>query len=187
MSWIFCRKSAARPEPRSALEPPGLAPFRRLFRFSASVDHQMTPALFRPLFRACALSRPSLADWLSGTPSAALRPKASHGAGLRERVIFLREMRRLPSQGASDQGSGGLPLIPPCPQRKRREPLHEAPAFLSSLCPGLPGCPYPLPYFFLLSEESGRELRRALRSLASGLAFSLRSLASGFGASFISP
>ena len=25
---------------------------RRLFRFSASVDHQMTPALFRPLFRA---------------------------------------------------------------------------------------------------------------------------------------
>jgi len=26
--------------------------FWRLFRFSASVDHQMTPALFRPLFRA---------------------------------------------------------------------------------------------------------------------------------------
>ena len=52
MSWIFFRKSAARPEPRSALEPPGLTPFWRLFRFSASVDHQMTPTLFRPLFRA---------------------------------------------------------------------------------------------------------------------------------------
>ena len=79
MSWIFFRKSAARPEPRSALEPPGLAPFSRLFRSSASVDHQMTPALFVPLFRACALSRHSLADRLSGTPSAALRPKASRG------------------------------------------------------------------------------------------------------------
>ena len=42
-------------------------------------DHQMTPPWFRPLFRAYALSRPSLAERLSGTPSAALRPKASHG------------------------------------------------------------------------------------------------------------
>ena len=57
--------------------------FRRLFRSSASDDHQMTPTWFRPLLRACALSRPSLAERLSGTPSAALRPKASHCAGLR--------------------------------------------------------------------------------------------------------
>ena len=78
------RKSAPRPEPRSALEPPGLAPFRRLFRFSASVDRQMTPPSHGPLFRAYALSRPSLADRLSGTPAAALRPKASRRAGLRE-------------------------------------------------------------------------------------------------------
>ncbi len=77
MSWKICRFSAVRPEPRSAQEPPELALFRRLFRSSSSVDHQMTPALFVPLFRACALSRHSLADWLSGTPSAALRPKAS--------------------------------------------------------------------------------------------------------------
>ena len=107
MSWIFCRKSAPRPEPRFAQEPPGLAPFSRLFRFSASVDHQMTPALFRPLFRAVALSRPSLADWLSGTPSAALRPKASSGLRTRGRVIFLREKRRLPRRGAS-----GVRLLP---------------------------------------------------------------------------
>ena len=63
MSWKICRFSAARPEPRSALEPPGLAPFRRLFRFSASVDRQMTPALFARLFRA---SRFRLAHWRTG-------------------------------------------------------------------------------------------------------------------------
>ena len=63
MSWKICRFSAARPEPRSALEPPGLAPFRRLFRFSASVDHQMTPPWFARLFRA---SRFRLAHWRSG-------------------------------------------------------------------------------------------------------------------------
>ena len=62
-SWKICRFSAARPEPRSALEPPGLAPFRRLFRFSASVDHQMTPPWFARLFRA---SRFRLAHWRSG-------------------------------------------------------------------------------------------------------------------------
>jgi len=77
MSWKICRFSAPRPEPRSAQEPPGHSPFRRLFRFSASVDHQMTPALFAGAFRAGALSPRSLADWLSGTPAAALRPKAS--------------------------------------------------------------------------------------------------------------
>ena len=53
MSWIFYRKSAARPEPRFAQEPHGLTPFSRLFRFSASVDHQMTPTLFAGAFRAC--------------------------------------------------------------------------------------------------------------------------------------
>ena len=83
MSWKICRFSAPRPEPRSAQEPRGLAPFSRLFRFSASVDHQMTPALFAGAFRAGALPPRSLADWLSGTPAAALRPKASRRAGLR--------------------------------------------------------------------------------------------------------
>ena len=91
MSWIFYRKSAPKPEPRSALEPPGLTPFWRLFRFSASVDHQMTPAWFVPLFRAYALSRHSLADWLSGTPSAALRPKASRRAELRDELLSVEQ------------------------------------------------------------------------------------------------
>ncbi|MBQ3172268.1 MAG: hypothetical protein IJB53_10220, partial [Mailhella sp.] len=44
-----------------------------------------------------ALSRPSLADRLSGTPSAALRPKASHRAGLREGDGGLRAELRLAS------------------------------------------------------------------------------------------
>ena len=43
----------------------------------------MTPALFAGAFRAGALSPRSLADWLSGTPAAALRPKAPRRAGLR--------------------------------------------------------------------------------------------------------
>ena len=119
MSWISCRKSAARPEPRSTQEPRGLAPFSRLFRSSASVDHQMTPALFRPLSRAYALSRPSLADWLSGTPSAALRPKVSGLSQVRQRVIFLRKKRRRPRQGAtgagrlSPRGASTLPFLAP--------------------------------------------------------------------------
>ena len=71
MSWKICRFSAARPEPRSALEPPGLAPFRRLFRFSASVDRQMTPALFARLFRA---SRFRLAHWRTGCRARLRRP-----------------------------------------------------------------------------------------------------------------
>ena len=82
MSWIFCRKSAARPEPRSAQEPPGLAPFWRLFRFSASVDHQMTPALFRPLFRAS----PSRGlHWRTGCRARLRRPSdLKHHAASRE-------------------------------------------------------------------------------------------------------
>ena len=98
-------KSADFPLPDKSLVPlksrPSLRLFWRLFRSSASVDHQMTPALFRPLFRAYALSRPSLADWLSGIASRALRPKASDLSRVRQRVIFLREKRRLPRQGAT--------------------------------------------------------------------------------------
>ena len=77
-----CRESAARPEPRSAQEPPGLAPFRRLFRFSASVDHQMTPALFRPLFRAS----PSRGlHWRTGCRARLRRPSdLKHHAHCRE-------------------------------------------------------------------------------------------------------
>ena len=71
MSWIFCRKSASRPEPRSAQEPPGLTPFSRLFRFSASVDHQMTPALFAGAFRA---SRFRPAHWRTGCRARLRRP-----------------------------------------------------------------------------------------------------------------
>ena len=70
-SWIFCRKSAPKPEPRSALEPPGLTPFWRLFRFSASVDHQMTPPLFAGASRASRL-RP--AHWRSGCRARLRRP-----------------------------------------------------------------------------------------------------------------
>ena len=65
------RKSAPRPEPRSALEPPGRTPFRRLFRFSASVDHQMTPPWFARLFRA---SRSRLAHWRSGCRASLREP-----------------------------------------------------------------------------------------------------------------
>ncbi len=59
----------------------------RLFRFTASADRQMTPALFVPLFRACALSRHSLADWLFALPPVALIPCAQHCAGLRAGVV----------------------------------------------------------------------------------------------------
>ena len=46
-------------------------------------DHQMTPPLFAGAFRAFGPCAPLTAARLSGTPSAALRPKASRGAGLR--------------------------------------------------------------------------------------------------------
>ena len=82
MSWIFCRKSAPRPEPRSAQEPRGLAPFSRLFRFSASVDHQMTPALFRPLFRASPFRG---LHWRTGCRARLRRPSdLKHHAACRE-------------------------------------------------------------------------------------------------------
>jgi len=55
----------------------------------------MTPALFAGLFGPLSLSPRSLADWLSGTPSAALRPKASHRAGLRAGDGGLRAELRL--------------------------------------------------------------------------------------------
>jgi len=136
MSWKICRFSAPRPEPRSAQEPPGHSPFRRLFRFSASVDHQMTPALFAGAFRAVALSPRSLADRLSGTPSAALRPKASRGAGLRGgdgglraelrlAPLELRAEGRLPSCSAglrfpSLQGTLSAALLSPFSPRAQR-------------------------------------------------------------------
>ena len=75
--------------------------FPRFVPSASSADLQMTPAWFVPLFRACALSRHSLADWLFALPLVALIPCASRSAGLRERGIFLRKMRRLPRGGAS--------------------------------------------------------------------------------------
>ena len=128
MCWKICRFSAARPEPRSTQEPPGLAPFWRLFRFSASVDHQMTPALFRPLFRAYALSRPSLADWLSGIASRALRPKASHRAGLR-----LGDVERCPL-------AGKYPPIPLGKGRLTKKPFERRPPSLSGSFKRGPSC-----------------------------------------------
>jgi len=82
MSWKICRFSAPRPEPRFAQEPPGHSPFWRLFRFSASVDHQMTPALFRPLFRAS----PSRGlHWRTGCRARLRRPSdLKHHAACRE-------------------------------------------------------------------------------------------------------
>ena len=71
MSWKICRFSATRPEPRFAQEPPGLSPFPRLFRFSASVDLQMTPALFAGAFRASPL-RP--AHWRIGCRASLREP-----------------------------------------------------------------------------------------------------------------
>ena len=75
------------PEPRSRNKSRGHSPFSRLVPSASSADHQMTPAWFVPLFRAYALSRHSLAARLSGTPSAALRPKASRLSGL-ENELF---------------------------------------------------------------------------------------------------
>ena len=81
-SWKICRFSAPRPEPRFAQEPPVLAPFRRLFRFSASADHQMTPALFAGLF-ALARSRP--AHWRTGCRDPLRGPSdLKHHAACRE-------------------------------------------------------------------------------------------------------
>ena len=45
-------------------------------------DHQMTPPLFAGAFRAFGPFAPLTAARLSGTPAAALRPKASRRAGL---------------------------------------------------------------------------------------------------------
>ena len=69
-------------EPRSRNKSRGLAPFSRLVPSASSADLQMTPAWFVPLFRACALSRHSLADWLFALPLVALIPCASRRAGL---------------------------------------------------------------------------------------------------------
>ena len=97
------------PEPRSRNKSRGLAPFSRLVPSASSTDHQMTPAWFARLSRA---SRSRLAHWRTGCSrslwsrsslahlaapdfkrgwpplrqkySAALRPKASRGAGLRD-------------------------------------------------------------------------------------------------------
>ena len=49
-------------------------------------DHQMTPPLFAGAFRAFGPFAPLTAARLSGTPSAALRPKASRRAGLRSEL-----------------------------------------------------------------------------------------------------
>ena len=105
ISWKICRFSAVRPEPRSTQEPHGLAPFSRLFRFTASADRQMTPALFVPLFRACALSRHSLADWLFALPAVALIPCAQHCAGLRAGVVGRWTMPCLSRRGAVGRSS----------------------------------------------------------------------------------
>ena len=75
------------PEPRSRNEPRELALFSRLVPSASSADHQMTPALFVPLFRACALSRHSLADWLFALPPVALIPCASRRAGLQKGTL----------------------------------------------------------------------------------------------------
>ena len=53
MSWISCRKSAIQTRHRFVKEPPEPCGSSGVsFPSLASVDHQMTPALFRPLFRA---------------------------------------------------------------------------------------------------------------------------------------
>jgi hypothetical protein len=49
-------------------------------------DHQMTPPLFAGAFRAFGPFAPLTSARLSGTPSAALRPKASRRAGLRNEL-----------------------------------------------------------------------------------------------------
>ena len=58
---------------------PSLRLFSRLVRFSASVDHQMTPALFAGLSGPSALPSRSLADRLLALPSVALVPCDSRG------------------------------------------------------------------------------------------------------------
>ena len=51
-----------------------------------AVDHQMTPPLFAGAFRAFGPFAPLTSARLSGTASRALRPKASHRAGLRDEL-----------------------------------------------------------------------------------------------------
>jgi len=62
----------SRPEPRFAQEPPGLAPSRRLFRFSASVDSQDDADLVRGGSPGLRPSRP--AHWRIGCRARLRRP-----------------------------------------------------------------------------------------------------------------
>ena len=130
MSWKICRFSAARPEPRFTQEPPGLTPSWRLFRFSASVDHQMTPALFARLFRA---SRFRLAHWRTGcSRSLWSRSSLAHHAACREGgVYFTSSAGHLARRGASSVGfptfkaSGSVEFLTSPSRQAGRE--HRAP------------------------------------------------------------
>ena len=76
-------------------------------------DHQMTPPLFAGAFRAFGPFAPLTAARLSGTASRALRPKVSHRAGLRGRVVERWASRRLPSQGASGHAFPAFEFLRP--------------------------------------------------------------------------
>ena len=60
---------------------PGIRPSGGFVAYLA-VDHQMTPPLLGPLTGPSALPRTSASARLSGTPAAALRPKASRSSFL---------------------------------------------------------------------------------------------------------
>ena len=102
---------------RSALEAARAFALPAALSLHLANDHQMTPPLFAGASRAFGPCAPLTAARLSGTPSAALRPKASRLSRARQRVIFLREMRRLPNQGASGVG------FPACPIQGRKFPF----------------------------------------------------------------
>ena len=105
-SWKICRFSASRafarvrkkrhPEMPFARSRPGIRPSGG-FVASLCVDHQMTPPLFAGAFRAFGPCAPLTSARLSGTPAAALRPKASRRAGIGNELFSFEKSAAYPS------------------------------------------------------------------------------------------
>ena len=119
-SWKICRFSASalravrkkrHPEMPFARSRPGSRPSGG-FVARLAFDHQMTPPSPGPLIGPSALPRPSASARLSGTPSAALRPKASHRAGLRKGKLRVGR-RALPPSPPGIRKGGSLSRLPP--------------------------------------------------------------------------